>query len=219
MSDNYNYLGLVNAVLIRLREDTVTTVAGSDDVVVNLVKAFVNDAKRTVEEAHAWSALETEWTVSSAIGNDKLVLTDSHKNAIISYVYDSEGNKLKLSNKEELRRKAAMSTNTGTPTHYIVDGKEANGDVRLRVWPAPKEVKTYVAYGYQRSPLLENDTDLLMIPSAPVIYLAEALAARERGEVGGQSAGELMSLAKNYLSDAIAIDATNSDMDNIWYTV
>lgn len=219
MSHNYTYLELVNAVLVRLREDTVATVQGADDVVVSLVKEFVNDAKRTVEDAHTWSALEKEWEVSTVIDNDKLVLTDSHKSPIIDYIYDDRGMKLKLSNKESLRRKAAMSSQSGTPTHYIVDGTESNGDLRLRLWPAPKEVKTYTAYGYERTAPLSLDSDMLAVPEAPVIYLAEALAARERGEVGGLASSELLMLAKSYLGDAIAMDGTNNDMDNNWYTV
>jgi hypothetical protein len=219
MSHNYTYLELVNAVLVRLREDTVATVQGTDDVVVSLVKEFVNDAKRTVEDAHTWSALSKEWEVSTTIGNDKLVLTDSHKSPIIDYIYDDRGMKLTLSNKESLRRKAAMSGEAGTPTHYIVDGTEANGDTRLRIWPAPKAVSTYTAYGYERTAPLSLDSDMLAVPAAPVIYLAEALAARERGEIGGLASSELLMLAKQYLSDAIAMDATNNDMDNNWYTV
>ena len=219
MSHNYTYLELVNAVLVRLREDTVTTVQGTDDVVVSLVKEFVNDAKRAVEDAHTWSALEKEWEVSTTIGNDKLVLTDSHKSPIIDYIYDSNGQKLRLINKEALRRKAAMSDGNGSPVYYIVDGTESNGDLRLRLWPAPKEVKAYTAFGYERTSPLSLDSDILSVPAAPVIYLAEALAARERGEVGGLASSELLLLAKQYLGDAIAMDATNSDMDNNWYTV
>lgn len=219
MSHNYTYLELVNAVLVRLREDGVSTVQGTDDVVVSMVKEFINDAKRTVEDAHTWSALSKEWEISTTIDNDKLVLTDSHKSPIIDYIYDARGQKLRLSNKESLRRKAAMSTQSGTPTHYIVDGTEPNGDLRLRIWPAPKAVTTYMAYGYERTSPLSLDSDILAVPAAPVIYLAEALAARERGEIGGLASSELMAVAKQYLSDAIAMDATNSDLDNNWYTV
>ena len=214
------YLQLVNGVLTRLREDVVVTTAGSDDVVVNLVKEFVNDAKRTTEQAHTWSALSTEWHPSTQIGVDTVVLTDSRKDAIIDYIYDAEGNKLRPTTREELRRKAAQSgATTGNPEYYIIDGKEANGDVRLRVWPAPEAVKTYAVYGFQGQDDLAEDGDVLAVPSAPVIYMAEALASRERGEVGAQSSGELMAVAQRYLSDAIAIDSVNAEMDNVWYTV
>ena len=49
-----NYLQLVNGVLDRLREPQTVTVRTMDDPVVNVVKHFVNDAKRHVESAQSW---------------------------------------------------------------------------------------------------------------------------------------------------------------------
>ena len=51
------YLNLVNNVLRRLREDTVSTV--SNDTYSTMVGDFVNDAKEMVESAWDWSALRT----------------------------------------------------------------------------------------------------------------------------------------------------------------
>jgi hypothetical protein len=48
------------------------------------------------------------------------------------------------------------------------------------------------------------------------MYLAYALAVRERGEVGGQTAGEIFQMAAGYLSDAIARDAELNYLDDIW---
>jgi len=211
------YLQLVNAVLSRLREDNVTTVDGNDDVVVLLVKEFVNDAIAMAHDAHTWSALSTEWTFTA--DSQYHTLTNSADNAIISYIYDDNGVRLREVNKEMLRRRAAQGGSAGTPQYYIVDGKDANGDMKLRLWPAPSTPTTYTAYGYQQQPRLETDTDRLLIPHLPVIYMAHAIAANERGEVGAQTGGELYLFASRYLSDAIAIDAANTDMDNIWTTV
>lgn len=214
------YLQLVNAVLTRLREDSVTSVAGSDDVVVNIVKDFVNDAKRSVEDAHTWSALATEWAVTSSTANNKLILLDSSRSVVLDEVYSADGFEITPLTKSDFRKRTLSSGSAkGSPSHYIVDGTETNGDIRLAVWPAPATAEAYVVYGYSRTPDLVNDSDTIVIPSSPVIYLAEALAARERGEVGGQSAGELMGIAKQYLSDAIAKDSTNSDLENIWTTI
>jgi hypothetical protein len=52
----------------------------------------------------------------------------------------------------------------------------------------------------------------------PVIHLAIALLARERGETGGTSASEYFGIADNYLSDAIALDAQKHPDETIWYT-
>ena len=65
---------------------------------------------------------------------------------------------------------------------------------------------------------LVNDTDPLIIPSQPVIHLAVALLARERGETGGTSAPEYFQIADRYLSDAIAMDAQKHPEETIWFT-
>ena len=63
-----------------------------------------------------------------------------------------------------------------------------------------------------------EDAENMLIPSSPVIQLATALGARERGETGGTSAAELFALADNTLADAIAIDAAQHPEETIWYS-
>ena len=213
------YLELVNAVLTRLREDTVQTVDGSDDAVVNLVKGFINDAKRTCEAAHTWSALSVEWIVDTDPTSDLLVLDGSTESAVLDDVFTSTGVEVAVVDKSYLRQRAIQSPGVGSPRYYIVDGKQANGDMRLRVWPAPEAVESVYVYGFKAQPDLSSDDERLLIPSKPVIYLAQALASRERGEDGSLQASELLGLAKQYLSDAIAIDATNSEPENVWNTI
>ena len=73
--------------------------------------------------------------------------------------------------------------------------------------------------GFKRQGELTEDGQHMLVPNKPVLYYALALAARERGEVGGQSSAELFSMANQFLSDAIAYDASNTELDNIWMTV
>jgi hypothetical protein len=213
------YLELVNAVLTRLREDQVLTVDGSDDVVVNIVKNLVNDAKKTCESAHTWSALAKEWTVSTSTDSDAVVIPDSSETVVLEDVFTADGVEVSTVDKTYLRKRALQSSGNGTPRYYIVDGKEVNGDTRLRVWPTPSSAETLHVYGYQTTPDLVQDSDRLYIPSKPVIYLAQALASRERGEDGSLQASELLALAKQYMSDAIAVDATNNEPENVWNTI
>ena len=158
---------------IEAREDNVTTVDGNDDVVVLLVKEFVNDAIAMAQDAHTWSALSTEWTFTA--DSQYHTLTNSADNAIISYIYDDNGVRLR-----EQAERSPTQGRTGWlswhPQYYIVDGKDANGDIKLRLWPAPSTPTTYTAYGYQQQPRLESDTDRLLIPHLPVIYMAHAIA-------------------------------------------
>lgn len=213
------YLQLVNGVLSRMREDNVLTVQGTDDVVVQLVKSFVNDAKRVVEDAHNWNALSTEWEFDTVIGQDKYTLTSSNRSCIIDYIYDDAGNPLRATSRAHLRSKALSGAALNTSRYYILDGTDANNNVNLRVWPAPEKVTTYYAFGFQQTPDLALDTDILKVPAQPVIYFAQALAARERGEVGGQTPQELTMLAQRSLQDEIGKDAINSEPENIWTTV
>lgn len=213
------YLQLVNEVLARLREDQVLTVQGSDDVVVNLVKSFVNDAKRTVEDAHSWQALSKEWVVSLTPGTSSYVLTNSARSAIIDHVYDSSGNELLQTTRAYVHKRTLQGGSANKSRYYILDGVDTNGDLKIQLWPTPDTADTLHVFGFQPTTELSADTDRLLVPSQPVIYYAEAMAGRERGEVGGQSAGELLTLAGQYLRDAIAKDATNSDPENIWTTV
>jgi hypothetical protein len=60
------YLELVNDVLVRLRESTVSTV--SETSYSSLIGKFVNDAKRQIEDAYAWNVLGTTITLSTTSG-------------------------------------------------------------------------------------------------------------------------------------------------------
>ena len=53
----------------------------------------------------------------------------------------------------------------------------------------------------------------------PIVHLAYAYAARERGETGGRTAGELLSNAQLYLSDAIALDSAKNPEELIYRAV
>jgi hypothetical protein len=214
------YLQIVNEVLKRMREDTVTTTVANDDIVADMVTSLVNDAKRAVEDAHTWNALRYEWDISTIVDTPLYSLTSAGNYAKIEYILTTYGQGLTEVPLQKIRMlKAQPNTVTQQPTYYAVNGLDASGDVRIEVFPKPDAVYPLNVYGFKRQPDLSADDDVLLVPSKPVVYLALALAARERGEVGGQTAAELFGMAKNYLSDAIAWDASLNDLDNIWMTV
>ena len=67
------YLDLVNNVLRRLREDTVTTV--SANTYSAMVGDFINDAKQLVENAWDWSNLRSTLTITTAADDYTYSLT------------------------------------------------------------------------------------------------------------------------------------------------
>jgi hypothetical protein len=107
---------------------------------------------------------------------------------------------------------------TGTPQFYSFNGVDANGDNGVDLYPKPDKAYQVRFNVVLRTHDFTADTDVLSIPSSPVVQIATALAARERGETGGTSAAELFGLADRTLSDAIAFDAAQHPEETIWYS-
>ena len=213
------YLEAVNQVLQRLREDTVTDVTGLDDPVAEMVTALVNDAKQLVEDAHTWNALRHEWSITTAADDNLYSLTNAGNYGKIESIIKDDGIELKQEQLSAIRKRQAASPANSKPKYYAVNGVDSNYDIQIQLFPKPDNVYNYTVYGFKRQAELSNKDDVLLAPSKPVVYMALAMAARERGEVGGQTAAELFALANVYLSDAIAWDASLNDYDNVWMTV
>jgi len=211
------YLEICNKVLRLMREDTVATLQASDDVVVDLVKDFVNDAKRLVEGAHDWNGLVYEWTPPTVVGDPYVGLTGAGKSANISYIYRDDGVALKELPRYKMSALRSQVTPNDSPSYYSINGVDSNGDVRVLLHPTPSAVSTLTISGYLKQPDLSTDDDELKIPEQPVVYYALAFALRERGEVGGQTAAEVFGMAKEYIGNAIANDVALNQYDYDWY--
>ena len=107
---------------------------------------------------------------------------------------------------------------SGSPQYYTYNGADSNGDMILEVYPKPDGVYSIKFKAAKRNAALSGDTDVLKIPEVPVLHLAVAFAARERGETGGTSTAEYFQMANKYLSDAIAQDAGRHPEETIFYT-
>ena len=214
------YLELVNGVLTRMREDTVTSLSGETDPVVLIVADLVNDAKRTVEDSHTWNALRNEWTFTEVSGQSLYSLAGAGQYASIEYIFGDNGSELQQRRLVDIKRKKSAGASGNGGLYFAPNGKDVNRDLQLEIYPVPKTSSvTYTVGGFKRQGELKAEDDNMLVPNKPVLYYALALAARERGEVGGQSAAELFGMAQQYLSDAIAYDASNNELDNIWMTV
>ena len=210
-----NYLQIVNGVLDRLREPQTVTVRTMDDPVVNVVKHFVNDAKRHVEAAHGWNATRRVWEFNTIAGTPAYALEDTASGARIREV-NRAGYHTPM---DQWDLRAVMSDREGSPWRYAWEGTNDVGNLMLRFDPIPDDIYNITVLGHRSLPDLDTDTDELRLPVQPVLYYALALAARERGEVGGQTAAELFNMAQQYISDAIALDATLSPTEMTWAVV
>jgi hypothetical protein len=224
------YLNLVNNVLRRLREEEVTSVAQT--TYSKLVGDFVNDAKKAVEDAWDWSALRTTLTISTSANVFNYVMTGAGNQLKVLHAYNDTDN-FDMQYQTPLwfdDKYMKQEPQTGSPRYYTFNGVNQNGDTQVEVYPKPNTTGTLLRFNVVlrgditdsgtvlRPDELVNDTDQLIIPSHPVVHLAVALLARERGETGGTSAPEYFQIADRYLSDAIALDAQKHPEETIWFT-
>lgn len=212
------YLQLVNSVLRRLREDEVTSV--SRNSYSKLIGEFVNDSKRTVEDAYDWTALRDTLTVSTdATAFNYTLVGSGNRMKILDVANDTSNFFLQYRTSHWMNNAFLINdAPTGTPQFYSFNGVDANGDNGVDLYPKPDGVYQVRFNAVLRTDDYTEDTDNMLIPSSPVVQLATALGARERGETGGTSAAELFALADRTLADAIAFDAAQHPEETIWYS-
>ena len=239
------YLEMVNEVLVRMREDEIASVTDpNNEPQQKLVCKFVNDARSFVDKSHTWNVQRKIWVVDLAKGMPAYTLFDSAESgSVYSCRWAGSGGRLNEANARWLSQKKQTY---GTPLYYS-PGYVSNHEMQIRVWPTPDEENekggdvaeyniaeyneaeysggrissnktTLVLEGYKATPRLVNDNDSILLPIDPVMYYALAYSSRERGEVGGQTSGELFALGKQYLSDAIAWDVNNAPLEYLWST-
>ena len=212
------YLDIVNNVLRRLREDTVTTV--TNDTYSTMVGDFVNDAKQIVENAWDWSNLRSTLTLTTAADDYTYSLTGyQDQGKILNMINDTSNIVMEYRPQTWFDDKYLVNTpTTGEPQYYTFSGIDASGDAQIDVYPKPDGVYSLKVKSVIRNVALSGDDNVLAIPSQPVIHMAVALLARERGETGGTSTAEYFAIADKYLSDAIALDAQKHPEETIWFT-
>ena len=212
------YLDIVNNVLRRLREDEVASVQST--TYSKMAGDFVNDAKKIVEDAWDWSGLRTTLTVTTSADIFNYVLTGSqNKIKVLDVINDTSSIFMQYNTQHWFNDKYLnQDPPSGAPEYYTYNGVDSSGDTQVDIYPKPDGVYSLRFNCVLRNDELSADTDKLLIPSQPVIHMAVALLARERGETGGTSTPEYFGIADKYLSDAIALDAQKHPEEVIWYT-
>tara|TARA_R100001198_G_C5174681_1_gene173902 strand:+ start:216 stop:872 length:657 start_codon:yes stop_codon:yes gene_type:complete len=212
------YLNIVNNVLRRMREDEVTSV--QESTYSKMVGDFVNDAKRIVEDSWDWSALRTTLTITTTADIFNYVLTGSQNRIKALNVINDTANLFMEYRPATFFDEAYLISDPrkSAPTYYTYNGIDSNGDTQIDIYPTPEKEYAIRFNCIQRSADLSTNSDQLTVPAMPVMHLAIALLARERGETGGTSASEYFTIANQYLSDAIALDAQKHPEEVIFYT-
>lgn len=213
------YLEAVNSVLRRLREDQAATVLESSYSA--LIGDIVNDAKKIVENAWNWTSLRGENSFNTVAGVSEYSLSGSGMNAVIKHALNDTTN-TDLTYQPKAYFDAMYYNQTpasGSPKHYTFVGTDASDNLKIKLYPQPEGIYTLRFQIANTQGLLTADADKLNVPSHPVVQLAFAMALRERGETGGQSAVEQFAVASTALSDAVALDANKYPEETTYMVV
>jgi hypothetical protein len=208
------YLELVNDVLVRLRESTVSTVG--ETTYSSLIGKFVNDAKRQIEDTYTWNVLNQTVTVTTAGGTSSYSLTGTGQKFRIAEALNTT-NYIVLSNiaVSDMNRKLSFGTPVqGVPTEYCFNGSDGNGDTKVDLYPVPNGVYTLKFDVTIPQANLTADGTSVKVLDYLVAQSAYARALIERGEDGGTNSSEAYALFRGMLSDAIAMESTRYPEDN-----
>lgn len=159
-------LTIVNNVLRRLRENTVSSVA--DNAYAQLIAMWVNDGIREVTNAYDWKSLDhtVEVTVSASTSNydltalvsgggnventgrvttaESMLRWDDKQQRPLAYWYDSsasteQGDQMWLLTQDERKRRALQDQDqtSATPTLFSLSLAAAGDGFELDLWPIP----------------------------------------------------------------------------------
>lgn len=227
------YLQLVNDVLTRLRESSVTTVAQTPYSA--LIGALINDAKREVEDAWQWSHLFDYFTFTTAKGTYKYETTGQTTNSgrtlgdrtrlwidnvenVPLLVCTTSGFEARLAFEPmmlDFTNKLVM-LNQGTngqdiPSMWQIFPSTTNLSAGLwnktiNLFNIPNATRTYNCYVVNPQTDLVNDTDVMYVPYPSVVQKAYLFALYERGEELGEALTLTEKKLEDTLSNAIAQD-------------
>jgi hypothetical protein len=211
------YLQTVNAVLARLREDSVASV--TTNTYSTLIGKFVNDAKRQVEDSWNWDALYTVVTVNTVTGTSNYIVTGSGLRQKQVTVNNTSSNALsQLINvpREWILDQQDLSTvQQGQPINYAWNGTDGT-DSKVELFPTPDAVYALKFRMYVPQATLSSDGDVITIPTDAIEMGAYARALVERGEDGGLNSSESYAMFKSILADQIAIEASRYIENDVW---
>jgi hypothetical protein len=202
------YLELVNDVLIRLRESSVTTVG--ETTYSSLIGKFVNDAKRQIEDSFNWNALSTTVTLTTVANTHAYSLTGAGQKFQVNDAINKTSN-VGLSNISFVRMNRNLNFGTpatGVPAEYAFSGVDGSGDTKVELYAIPDAVYSIVFDLAVPQAALSSDATSVKVLDYLVAQSAYARALIERGEDGGTASSEAYALFRGMLSDAIALEST-----------
>ena len=235
-------LNIVNDVLRRLREDTVSTLVGND--YSQLIAMFLNDAKEDLEDMWFWTVnekeIDTTITSDGARTYDLTATTD--RSFLIRSVPDNVPMAFDITTDEngqlydiplkELRR--WRNTFAGTPDDLaspaffaIVPDSDGRG-YTLELKQGSSTARSWRTYWYAPQAELAvvtaaDESTEILLPERPVFLRTLFYALNERGEEMGEPGGIAERKAESASTAAMELDtqvhkrSDEKDMTNLEY--
>ena len=218
------YRELINQVLIRLREDTISSDWSgniNDSSVISayqkVIGSLVNDAKRSMEERHDWLNLRETVDISTVNGTKNYNLSSGQEIKIIDSINNDTGMHLNQVSKVYINTVKYPTDPTGEPLYYGFNGSDASNNLKVDLSPVPTEAHTISFDIVKYQDELATATTVLKVPSKPVILGAWARAIAERGEDGGTQSSIMANEANEALKQAIMLDSGNTKYETDWF--
>lgn len=218
------YRELINQVLIRLREDTISTDwsgAINDSSTVSaynkVIGALVNDSKRYVEQRHDWLNLRETVDISTVSGTKNYNLSSGQEIKIVDVINNDTGMHLSQVSKVYINTVKYPTDNTGEPLYYGFNGSDASNNLKVDLSPVPTDAHTLSFDIVKHQDELTLAATVLKVPSQPVILGAWAMAIAERGEDGGTQSSLMAAESLEALKQAIILDSGNAQYETDWF--
>ena len=209
------YLEIVNKVLVRLRENEVSSL--TETSYSKLVADLINVVKREVENAWNWDCLRETLTLTTANDLFNYVLTDSGTTSRVLNVYNDTDDiqmHYRPSNWFDQQMRMVDTVQKDAPMFYNWNGT-SNGDLQVDLYPIPDGVYNIRFNIIKQQDDLSAATDVLLLNPHLLIEGVVSRAISERGDDGGFMEQEMR--YKNMLSDFIAIEAGRMPDEVTWY--
>lgn len=215
---------LINQVLIRLREDTISSDWSgdiNDSTTVSdyqkVIGSMVNDSKRAVENYHDWLVLRETVDISTVNGTKNYSLSSGQEFKIVDVINNTTGTQLVQVSRAYLNSVMYPTDPTGEPLYYGFNGADASKNLKVDLSPIPINAETLSFDIIKYQDELATASTVISVPTKPVILGAWARAISERGEDGGTQSSLMAQEANEALKQAIMLDSGNTRFETDWY--
>jgi len=209
------YLEVVNKVLVRLRENEVSSL--TETSYSKLIAELVNVVKREIENSWNWHSLRETLTATTSDGNFNYVLYGAGTTSRILNVYnDTDDIAMYPRSGEWFDQQMRMvdTVQKDSPMYYNINGVSQYGDMQMDFYPVPDGVYNIRINIAKQQDYLTTASERVLIDPHLLIEGVLARAISERGEDGGMPDQELR--YRNMLADLISIEAGHRPFETIW---